>query len=635
MDRKIKIAIISDVMDRRPERAVAPRRLVENLLKQPEFEVTMVHYKKMLDDPLYNKVNEIIIPLLSIPWGKHFFSFVWFCLTTKKRFDIVQWLVPRPYPFFWLFPAKKVVITAHDGYVGIWTFANIIFWFTLSFFNKYLHAVIGVSEYARKEIMKTYHIPASKAFAVYNGIDAGYKPIPEVLVRDMLRKYNVVAHKYFLYVGGLVPHKNVPRLILAYDLLCKEKPDMKEKLVIIGKSSLGSVEIDEVVKKTSFSKDIIFLNHVPHEELPPFYSLATATILVSLSEGFGLPIAEGMACGSPVITSNLSAMPDAAGGAAILVDPHNIEDIMGAMKKIVEDDNLRKELISKGLERAKMFTWDRYAQGNIDVYKKILFSIKTSLADIIDRYTILKLKMEGIDAYLAISEAEKEKPALKEEFKLYTNVLDEFRLNGFEVKNEWIENLYIINSEGRELESNIRRNMHKASSLSMAEIEDIGKNALMMRSLNEKRIAAKNEIMQNQKNATTKTIRPSLAEIIDRYTILKLKIERIGNLSADQILYEKNSLSKELAFYNNAINQFRQMGINVNDEWIARLYNINASIWDLESDIRRGKEDQLGLEEVGKRAIKIREYSLKRDAVKNEIVCKSKSGFKELKIFIK
>ena len=156
-----------------------------------------------------------------------------------------------------------------------------------------------------------------------------------------------------------------------------------------------------------------------------------------------------------------------------------------------------------------------------------------------------------------------------------------------------------------------------------------------MRSLNEKRIAVKNEIMQKRYNATTKTIRPSLAELIDRYTILKLKIERISGLSADQILYEKSSLEKELAFYSQVIDEFRKRGVKVEDEWITKLYNFNASIWDMESDIRRGKEESLGLEEVGRRAIKIREYSRKRDALKNEISEKSKTGFKEIKIFIK
>ena len=190
-NKKIKIAIISEPMDRRPERSFFAKRLVESLLENPELEVSLIHYKKMSDEPLYTKANEIIIPMLRLPWGSHFFSFIWFCFKTKEKFDVVHWLLPRVYPFFWLFPAKKVVVTAHDGYVGIWTLPNVIFWFVLSFLNKYLNAVIGVSEDARKEIISTYCIPEEKTYVVYNGVDVIYRHIPIDIVSHTLNKYNV------------------------------------------------------------------------------------------------------------------------------------------------------------------------------------------------------------------------------------------------------------------------------------------------------------------------------------------------------------------------------------------------------------------------------------------------------------
>ncbi|MFA5889101.1 MAG: glycosyltransferase family 1 protein [Candidatus Paceibacterota bacterium] len=369
---RIKVAIISDTMDRRPEKVLATKRLVQNLLKYPELEIYLIHYKKMLDEPLYQEVHEIIIPRYSLPFGSQFVSFVIFCLKTKEKFDIVHWLVPRIFPFFWLFPAKKKIIMAHDGYIGVWTLANTIFWFTIRFFSRYIDAIIGVTEYAKKEIMRTYHIPESKAFTIYNGLDPEFHPVPEITAREVLKKYNIYTDKYLLYVGGLVTHKNVPRLILAYDLLRKREPAVKEKLIIIGKASLGAEEIKNVVKEAEYSKDIIFISYVPPVDIPAFYSLATALILVSLNEGFGMPIAEGMACGTPVITSNMSAMPEAGGGAAILVDPYNIEDIMMAMKRIVGDESLRKQLIAKGLERVKTFSWKRYAEESLKIYKKTL-----------------------------------------------------------------------------------------------------------------------------------------------------------------------------------------------------------------------------------------------------------------------
>jgi len=369
---RIKVAIMSDAMDRRPERVLATKRLVQNFLKYPELDIYLIHYKKMPDEPLYQKAHEIIIPRYSLPFGSQFISFVMFCLNTKEKFDVVHWLVPRVFPFFWLFPAKKKVIMAHDGYIGVWTPINTIFWFMIRFFNKHIDAIIGVTDFAKREIMKTYHIPESKAFTIYNGLDPEFHPVSEDIARDILNKYSVNVDKYFLFVGGLVPHKNVPRLILAYDLLRKKEPTIKEKLIIIGKSSLGAEEIKKAVDKANYSKDIIFISHVSPTDIPAFYSLSTALVLVSLNEGFGMPIAEGMACGTPVITSNISAMPEASGGAGILVDPYNVEEIMMAMKHVVEDDALRKEMIEKGFERVKIFSWERYAEESLAIYKKVL-----------------------------------------------------------------------------------------------------------------------------------------------------------------------------------------------------------------------------------------------------------------------
>ncbi len=369
--KKIKIAFMSDVLDRRPERAFFARRLIENLLKHPELDIYLIHYKKMPDDSLYQKAREILIPLLPLPWGAHFFSFIWFCLGTKEKFDIVHWLVARPYPFFWLLPVEKTIVTAHDGYVGLWTLPNFFFWAMLRFLNKYIAAVIGVSDFANKEITQTFHIPPEKVFTVYNGTDAIYRPVLKNVAQEVLKKYNINFNKYFIYVGGLQTHKNVRRIVEAYILL-RDQMSVEEKLLIIGRSSYGGAEVYQVAKDSKYAKDIHFISFVPLGDMPAFHSLATALVFISLNEGFGLPIVEAMACGNPVITSNVSSMPEIAGGAALLVNPLDLEEIMNAMKKMIEDGNLRKELSIQGLQRAKFFTWEKYSESNFKLYKKVL-----------------------------------------------------------------------------------------------------------------------------------------------------------------------------------------------------------------------------------------------------------------------
>src|SRR3989338_6341238 len=166
------------------------------------------------------------------------------------------------------------------------------------------------------------------------------------------------------------PHKNVKGLVDAYILL-RETIPVEEKLVIVGKTSFGE-EVLEKIKQTKYSKDIICAGFVQVDDLPAFYSKATSLVFVSLNEGCGIPLIEAMACGTSVITSNISAMPEIVGEAALLVDPYSTEDIMLAMKRIIEDRPLREQLVNKGLERAKVFTWEGYTQQTTEVYKKII-----------------------------------------------------------------------------------------------------------------------------------------------------------------------------------------------------------------------------------------------------------------------
>lgn len=126
-----------------------------------------------------------------------------------------------------------------------------------------------------------------------------------------------------------------------------------------------------------------------------------------------------------------------------------------------------------------------------------------------------------------------------------------------------------------------------------------------------------------------------LAEIVDRYTILKLKIERIDGLTPEQKIQEQPFLQKEFEIYGKEIENFRKKGVEVKEEWIKGLYEINAKSWDMESDIRHGREGLLGLEEVGRRAIKLREFNKERITLKNKIAEESKSGFREVKILNK
>lgn len=380
-NKKIKIAFMSDKMDVRPEKSTVFRELVEHLSNYSEFEIYLLHYKSMPDSPVYKMVNEIILPKISLPFGSHFFSFIWFCLTTKQNFDIFLLFVPRPYPFFWLMPAKKKVIMAHGGgsvtAPVIFTVPNLVFNFVMKFFNKYMDAVIGVSEYGSREIIYAYRVPPEKVYTIYNALDPVYHPFSKEEVLNTLDKYKITADKFFLYLGGLQIHKNIKRLIESYILLRQENLEIKEKLIIAGIYSDKRVKeiCDETnLKKSKYYSDVIFSGQPELKDKSAFYSGATALVFPSLNEGFGLPVIEAMACGTPVITSNVTSMPEVAGGAAILINPYNIEDMANAMKIVATDKEKREELIKKGIERVKFFTWEKCIADYIALFKKVLYN---------------------------------------------------------------------------------------------------------------------------------------------------------------------------------------------------------------------------------------------------------------------
>ncbi|MBC7323609.1 MAG: glycosyltransferase family 4 protein, partial [Acetomicrobium sp.] len=163
------------------------------------------------------------------------------------------------------------------------------------------------------------------------------------------------------------PRKNLQRLLEAWSVVCSNLP--QDVWLVVA----GAKGKDIIFKNTSLKKlppRVYMPGHVPDEHLPALYSGAIALVYVSLYEGFGLPPLEAMACGTPVLISNVTSLPEVVGDAALMVDPYDVDAIAEGIKRLVEDDNLRKELSQKGLARAKLFSWDRTAEVTWSVLKE-------------------------------------------------------------------------------------------------------------------------------------------------------------------------------------------------------------------------------------------------------------------------
>ncbi|MBR4683427.1 MAG: glycosyltransferase family 4 protein [Spirochaetia bacterium] len=230
---------------------------------------------------------------------------------------------------------------------------------------KHCDKLITVSESTRNDLLKVFpHMSGlqERARVVYEAATVSMKTN-----REMIKKFEL-ERPYFLYLGELRPHKNVGRVIQAFmQFKAQASPDADIRLIVAGKPHKSFV-----MPADAHREDIIFTGYVKDDDAYTLYSNALAYCLPSLYEGFGLPILEAMKCGCPVITSDFSSTAEVAGDAGVLVDPLSVDAIAGAMSQIYTDGAFRQELVAKGYEREKEFSWANAAEETLGIYKEIL-----------------------------------------------------------------------------------------------------------------------------------------------------------------------------------------------------------------------------------------------------------------------
>lgn len=216
--------------------------------------------------------------------------------------------------------------------------------------------IATVSEYSKQDIVKQYDVAPDKIDVVYNGAKEVYRPVSEQM-KQRAREQYAAGKNYFIYVGSIHPRKNVSRLLQAFDQF-KQQTSSDFKLLLVGRKSWDYSDVDKTYNGMMSKADVHFLGHIPPAELGTLVASAFAMVYVSLFEGFGIPIVEAMSCQVPVITSNTTSMPEAAGDAGLLVDPTSVEEIATGMKQLATDENLRQSLIEKGKAQVHKFSWE-------------------------------------------------------------------------------------------------------------------------------------------------------------------------------------------------------------------------------------------------------------------------------------
>ncbi len=231
--------------------------------------------------------------------------------------------------------------------------------------------ILTVSEASKRDILHFFRVPPEKVEVVYNAIDEHFWITPPAEHVARVRERYQLNHQFVLYVGNIKPHKNLVRLIEAFDALRRGPVHEDLKLLIIGDEISKLPALRRAVHAHKLHKQVRFLGYLPNETLAVLYRLASVFAFPSLYEGFGLPPLEAMASGTPVVTSNVSSLPEVTGDAAVLVDPYDVDSIADGLRRVLTDPLLAAEMRRKGLQRAREFSWEQSVERTRQVYAAV------------------------------------------------------------------------------------------------------------------------------------------------------------------------------------------------------------------------------------------------------------------------
>ena len=317
-------------------------------------------------------------PIVLFPQARHPFLYIWYfeLSVTRALRQLKPDLYFSPDGYMSLRTKTPSVIQFHDLNFEHFPkdMPKIHLWHYKKYFPKYAHKakrIVTVSEFSKHDIMECYGIQPEKIDVVYNGVNETFAPISDVVQETIRAKYSN-GKPYFMFVGSLHPRKNLARLFTAFDLF-KSQTQTDVKLLIVGEKRWWEGPIAEAYEAMRFKDEVVFTGRLSAEDLHKVTASALASVYVSYFEGFGIPILEAFKCGTPVITSNITSMPEVADDAAMLVDPYSEASIAEGMNEML-DENVREALIEKGCRRAMDFSWDKAAEG---IWNCIINTIKS------------------------------------------------------------------------------------------------------------------------------------------------------------------------------------------------------------------------------------------------------------------
>jgi len=310
--------------------------------------------------PTHNQILKILWAHGYLPWA-----------IRQKKVDVFH----EPSFIPPVFKKCPTVITVHDiayEYVPFcYTRRNRLYLRTLLARSlKQSDAVIAVSESTKDSLLENFQVSPDKIQVTHEGVDEIFRPLRDEEREEKVKQIYKIKRDFILTVSLISPRKNMVRLIKAFKLL-RDNRKIDVQLVIVGEKGWLYEEVFKEVRASGLEKEVVFCGYVPREHLVCLYNAASVFAYPSLYEGFGLSVLEAFACGCPVVTSNVSSLPEVAGDAALLVDPKNIEELYSAVDRVITEDSLRKELIGRGMLQVRKFSWRKAAEKTLAIYTKI------------------------------------------------------------------------------------------------------------------------------------------------------------------------------------------------------------------------------------------------------------------------
>ena len=229
-------------------------------------------------------------------------------------------------------------------------------------------AIIAVSESTKRDLIAHTAAPAAKITVVYEAAGPAFRPVTDATALTAVRQKYALPPDFVLFVGTIEPRKNLTTLLKAFHV--SRFTFHVPTIVIAGKR--GWLYEETIAQARELGTAVQFIGGVPPEDLPALYSAARLFVLPSVYEGFGLPVLEAMACGTPVVCSNASSLPEVAGDAALLVEPHDVDGLAAALQRALGDEALRRQMIARGLTQAARFSWAKAAQETLAIYRTAL-----------------------------------------------------------------------------------------------------------------------------------------------------------------------------------------------------------------------------------------------------------------------